>query len=44
MITYIDYITDETIEVEQMLRLESKAEIAQGVLRDEDLLNMLKGK
>lgn len=41
-IKYVDYITDGTVEVNQLGRLNAKGERAQEVLRDADLLDMLK--
>lgn len=42
-IRYVDYITDETVELGQLARLNSKEASAQEVLRDDALLKMLKG-
>lgn len=42
-IRYVDYLTDDTVELSQMVRLNSKEASAQEVLRDEELLKMLKG-
>lgn len=42
-ITYIDYITADTVEVGQRKRLVSKGAAAQEVLRDAEILDLLKG-
>jgi SNF2 family DNA or RNA helicase len=44
VVTYIDYITDDTIEMGQMVRLNAKEARAQEVLRDADLLALIKGR
>lgn len=41
-VTFIDYVTDDTIDVEQMVRLNAKEARAQDVLRDSELLAILK--
>ncbi len=41
-ITYIDYITDDTVECAQLVRLNSKEERAQEILRDADLMNIIR--
>jgi SNF2 family DNA or RNA helicase len=43
-ILYIDYLTEDTIEEGQVARLNSKTARAQEVLRDDELLAMLKPK
>jgi SNF2 family DNA or RNA helicase len=43
-ILYVDYITDDTVELSQLARLNSKRERATEVLRDDELLDMLKPK
>ena len=43
-ITYVDYITEGTIEEGQITRLASKKEAATEVLRDDELLDLLRGK
>jgi SNF2 family DNA or RNA helicase len=42
-VTYVDYVTDDTVEIGQVLRLNDKESRSQEVLRDEDLLRMLRG-
>lgn len=42
-VTYVDYITEDTIELGQMVRLNGKEARAQEVLRDDELLALLKG-
>jgi SNF2 family DNA or RNA helicase len=41
-ITYIDYVTEDTVEMGQIVRLNAKEGRAQEVLRDAELLAMLK--
>lgn len=41
-VTYVDYVTDDTIEMAQIVRLNAKEGRAQEVLRDDELLRMLK--
>lgn len=43
-ITYIDYVVADSLEEGQLIRLNSKEASAQEVLRDADLMKMLKGK
>lgn len=42
VINYIDYVTERTVEEVQLVRLNSKEARAQEVLRDRDLLDLLK--
>jgi SNF2 family DNA or RNA helicase len=42
VINYIDYVTEDTVEEVQLIRLNSKEARAQEVLRDRDLLELLK--
>ena len=42
-ITYVDYITADTIEEGQIARLADKKDAATEVLRDDELLDLLKG-
>lgn len=41
-INYVDYVTDETVELGQIARLNAKGARAQEVLRDDELLELLK--
>ena len=41
-ITYVDYVVSDTIEEGQLVRLSGKGERAQEVLRDADLLDLIK--
>lgn len=41
-VTYVDYITDDTVESAQIVRLNGKKERATEVLRDDELLALLK--
>lgn len=41
-IRYVDYITEDTVELGQMTRLNAKEARAQEVLRDQELLDLLK--
>lgn len=41
-ITYIDYVTDDTVECAQLVKLNAKEERAQEILRDRELLEILK--
>lgn len=41
-VTFIDYVTEDTIDVEQIVRLNAKEARAQDVLRDGELLAILK--
>jgi len=41
-VTYIDYVTEDTVETHQLVRLNAKAGRADEVLRDGELLSMLK--
>ena len=43
-ITYVDYMTEDTIEEGQLARLHGKKEAATEVLRDDELLDLLKPK
>lgn len=43
-VTYIDYVTMDSVEEGQLVRLNAKGATAQEILRDSDLLEMLKGK
>jgi SNF2 family DNA or RNA helicase len=43
-VLYIDYVTEDTIEMAQIVRLNGKAERAQEVLRDDEMLKLMKGK
>jgi SNF2 family DNA or RNA helicase len=43
-IKIVDYLTEDTIEVEQVIRLNGKDARAQEVLRDDELLTMLKAR
>ena len=42
VVRYIDYITDDTVEMGQIVRLNAKEGRAQEVLRDEELLRLIK--
>lgn len=41
-VTFVDYVTEDTIDVEQIIRLNAKEARAQDVLRDGELLAILK--
>lgn len=41
-VTYVDYVSEDTIEMSQIVRLNAKEGRAQEVLRDDELLAMLK--
>lgn len=43
-ITYIDYLTEDTVEEGQFIRLNSKEANAQEVLRDDELLDVIKAR
>ena len=43
-VTYVDYVVQDTVEEGQLARLSGKGARAEEVLRDEDLLEMLKSK
>lgn len=42
-VRYVDYVTEDTIEEDQILRLKAKGERIEGVLHDGELLALLKG-